>query len=65
MYLNIQMELDCIKYNLQTGNRNKFLSMFLNTQVLGSVTGNCEHWADENPVWKIITLFLTFIEILC
>lgn len=43
IFLNTTIELDCMKYNLQTGNRNKFQSMFLNTRVLGSVTGNCGH----------------------
>ena len=58
IFLNTTVELDCMKYNLQTGNWNKFQSMLLNTQVLGSVTGSCERWVGENPVWKIIALFL-------
>lgn len=65
IFLNTTVELDCMKYNLKTGNRNKFQSMFLNTRVLGSMTGSCGHWGDENPVWKISTLFLPFTEVLC
>lgn len=49
IFLNTTVELDCMTYNLQAGNWNKFQRMFLNTQALGPVTGN---WTVNTELMK-------------